>query len=51
MLRDREEVTTFFDGLALAEPGVVQVSWWRPRSEAEGAEPAVMWGGVARQDA
>ena len=51
VLRDREEVTTFFDGLALAEPGVVQVSQWRPRSEAEGAEPAVMWGGVARKDA
>jgi hypothetical protein len=51
VLRDREQVTSFFRGLDLIEPGVVQVSRWRPRSELEAAAPTVMWGGVARKTA
>jgi hypothetical protein len=51
VLRDRAEVTSFFDGLELVEPGVVQLSKWRPRSEAESAEAAALWGGVARKPA
>jgi hypothetical protein len=51
VLRDRQQVTRIFDGLTLTDPGVVQVSQWRPRSEAEAGAPAVMWGGVARKDA
>jgi S-adenosyl methyltransferase len=29
-LRSREQIASFFDGLALAEPGLVPVSQWRP---------------------
>jgi hypothetical protein len=51
VLRDREQVTRFFTGLDLVEPGVVQVSQWRPRSEVEAAAPTVMWGGLGRKTA
>ncbi|MFB4306632.1 SAM-dependent methyltransferase [Actinomadura sp. GTD37] len=50
-LRDREQVSGFFRGLDLVEPGVVQVSRWRPRSELEAAAPAVLWGGMAGKPA
>ena len=42
-------VSRFFDGLELVEPGVVQVSTWRPRTELESRAPAALWGGVARK--
>lgn len=48
-LRDQAQVTEFFSGLDLVEPGVVPVSKWRPRSEEEAAAPAVLWGGIARK--
>jgi S-adenosyl methyltransferase len=48
-LRGQEETTRFFDGLDLAEPGVVGVSAWRPDSELEAARPSSMWCGVARK--
>jgi hypothetical protein len=47
--RDRAGVARFFDGLELAEPGMVQASKWRPTSEAEAASPAALWAGVARK--
>ena len=47
--RDRAAVARFFDGLELAEPGMVQASKWRPISEAEAASPAALWAGVARK--
>jgi hypothetical protein len=47
VLRDRAQVTRFFDGLDLVPPGVVQVSRWRPDSDIEAAAPAALWGGVA----
>jgi hypothetical protein len=47
VLRDHAQVTGFFEGLDLVEPGVVQLSKWRPRSEAEAAAAAALWGGVA----
>ncbi|MFA1548255.1 SAM-dependent methyltransferase [Actinomadura chokoriensis] len=50
-LRDREQVTGFFRGLELVEPGVVQVPHWRPRSDLEASAPAALWGGVARKPA
>jgi hypothetical protein len=43
------EVTRFFGRLELVEPGVVQASTWRPRTELEGRAPAALWGGVARK--
>ena len=47
VLRDHAGVTRFFDGLELVEPGVVQLSRWRPRTEAESQEASALWGGVA----
>jgi hypothetical protein len=51
VLRDRAQVTSFFDGLDLIEPGVVQLSKWRPQSDVESAAAAALWGGVARKPA
>ena len=51
VLRDQAQVTSFFEGLELLEPGVVQLSKWRPRSEVESAAAAALWGGVARKPA
>ena len=47
--RDRAEVATFFDGLELVKPGLVQASKWRPATEEEEASPAALWAGVARK--
>jgi hypothetical protein len=47
--RDRAAVSKFFDGLELAEPGLVQASKWRPASELEAASPAALWAGAARK--
>ena len=48
-LRDKEQVTRLFDGLDLVEPGVVQISRWRPDSELTARTAAALWGGVARK--
>ncbi|MGO9782991.1 MAG: SAM-dependent methyltransferase [Streptosporangiaceae bacterium] len=48
-LRSRAQVTSFFDGLELVPPGVVQISKWRPRSDLEAKAQAALWGGVARK--
>jgi hypothetical protein len=48
--RNQAEVTQFFTGLELLEPGVVPVQHWRQDSEIEGARRAAMWGGVARKN-
>ena len=48
--RSQAEVTDFFAGLQMAEPGVVPVQHWRQDSEVEGARKAAMWGGVARKN-
>jgi S-adenosyl methyltransferase len=47
--RTHAEVTRFFDGLELLEPGVVVVSQWRPGSAAEASAHSGMWGGVGRR--
>ncbi len=49
LLRDRAEVSRFFRGLDLVEPGVVQISKWRPRTRLEDEAPAALWGGVGRK--
>jgi hypothetical protein len=51
VLRDQAQVSGFFDGLDLVEPGVVQISKWRPQTELESAAAAGLWGGVARKPA
>lgn len=49
VLRDRVQVTRFFDGLELVPPGLVQLSKWRPDSEAESQAVAGLWAGLARK--
>ena len=48
-LRGKDATARFFDGLDLAEPGLVAVSAWRPDSDGEAARPSSMWCGVARK--
>jgi O-methyltransferase involved in polyketide biosynthesis len=47
--RTHAEVARFFDGLELVDPGVVQISKWRPRTEFEANAMAPLWGAVARK--
>jgi hypothetical protein len=47
-MRTRDEVTAFFDGLTLVEPGVVLTHEWRPRP-GDDSNPGVLWAGVARK--
>jgi hypothetical protein len=47
--RSHAEVTRFFDGLELIEPGVVPVQEWRPGSEIEARARSAMWGGAGRK--
>ncbi len=47
--RSRDEVTRFFQGLEIVEPGVVPVPQWRPDSDLEARRPSVMWGGMGRK--
>ena len=51
VLRDHAQVMSFFDGLDLVEPCVVQLSKWHPQTEVEAAAAAALWGGVARKPA
>jgi hypothetical protein len=48
--RSRAEVAALFDGLELVAPGLVRVPEWRPDSDADAANPATVWGGVARKN-
>jgi hypothetical protein len=47
-LRDRAQITGFFAGLDLAEPGVVQPQEWRPGPGDQGPDAVAAWCGVAR---
>jgi hypothetical protein len=47
--RERAEISRYFDGLELVDPGIVLVSEWRPHSELESRSPAYLWSGVARK--
>ena len=47
ILRDHAGISRFFSGLELADPGIAQISKWRPRSDVEAAAPAILWAGVA----
>jgi SAM-dependent methyltransferase len=49
-VRSLKEITAFFDGLDLLEPGIVQLPWWRPDGAVPaGAEKIWMYGGVGRK--
>lgn len=50
-VRQESDVHGFLDGLELLEPGLVEVSTWRPDSDLGPAQPSQEWiefGGVAR---
>jgi hypothetical protein len=47
-MRDLAQVTRFFDGLDLVEPGIVQPQWWHPAGPIPGTDVGV-WCGVARK--
>jgi hypothetical protein len=49
ILRDKAQVTAFFDGLNLVEPGVVPIAKWHPATLAQAQAPGTLWGGVARK--
>lgn len=51
-VRDDAEVTRFFDGLSLVEPGVVRVQDWRPDPDEPATEEGrgiTVWGAVGRK--
>jgi S-adenosyl methyltransferase len=48
-MRDRAAITRFFDGLELAEPGVVQPQQWRPDPIVISPDQVTAWCGVARK--
>lgn len=51
-IRKKQEVLAFFEGLELAEPGLVNINDWRPDGrEEEQSRQLVMFGGVARKPA
>jgi trans-aconitate methyltransferase len=49
--RSNAEVTAFFDGLDLVEPGVIRCPEWRPDRPEDAAGKSTMWGGVAAKPA
>jgi O-methyltransferase involved in polyketide biosynthesis len=50
VLRTHEQVLSFFDGLEMIEPGLVQLPQWRPDPGDEPSpEPVPFWAGVARK--
>ncbi|MEV5363864.1 SAM-dependent methyltransferase [Streptomyces cellulosae] len=48
-LRTVEEITSFFDGLELVEPGVVSVQQWRPDEDVPEPQVIAEHGGLARK--
>jgi hypothetical protein len=49
-VRSVDEIAAFFDGLELTEPGVVQVTQWRPESDDPADTTAVdAYGAVGRK--
>ncbi|MEW2292960.1 SAM-dependent methyltransferase [Streptomyces sp. NPDC006743] len=49
VLRTVDQITAFFDGLDLVEPGVVPVNRWRPDPSDPAPEPIGEHGGLARK--
>jgi S-adenosyl methyltransferase len=48
-LRTHDQVVSFFDGLELLPPGVVQPQQWRPGPAAPAPAEVTAWSGVARK--
>ncbi|MFF8095068.1 SAM-dependent methyltransferase [Streptomyces sp. NPDC016675] len=49
VLRTVEQITAYFDGLELVDPGVVPVTQWRPDADSPAPEPIGEHGGLARK--
>jgi hypothetical protein len=49
--RSKAEMTAFFDGLDLVEPGVARCPEWRPDRPEDAAGKSTMWGGVGEKPA
>ncbi|MFE5393273.1 SAM-dependent methyltransferase [Streptomyces sp. NPDC056568] len=49
VLRTVEQITAYFDGLELVDPGVVPVTRWRPDADSPAPEPIGEHGGLARK--
>jgi hypothetical protein len=47
-MRDKAQIARFFDGLEIAEPGIVQPQLWRPTGPVP-ADNVTAWTGVARK--
>ncbi len=47
--RGRDQVTRFFDGADLVEPGMVPVEEWRPDPAAANPGKSALWGAVGRK--
>jgi hypothetical protein len=48
--RGHEEISRFFDGLELVDPGVVRINQWRPDDAEQAASAEVpFYGAVARK--
>jgi S-adenosyl methyltransferase len=48
--RTHAQVSRFFAGWRLVDPGVVRIPEWRPDSPQDAATPSPMWGAVAIKD-
>lgn len=48
-LRTVEEITSYFDGLELLDPGVVSVPLWRPDTTSPAPQVVAEHGGLARK--
>jgi len=48
-LRSSEQIGRFFGGLELVDPGMVEITQWRPDNNPFGAEGINAWRGVARK--
>ena len=49
--RSKAEVTAFFDGLDLVDPGVIRCPEGRPDRPEDAAGKSTVWGGVAEKPA
>ncbi|MFB7597813.1 SAM-dependent methyltransferase [Streptomyces sp. NPDC056160] len=49
ILRTVEQITAYFDGLELVDPGVVPVTFWRPEPSDPAPQPIGEHGGLARK--
>ena len=47
--RSRAQLARFFDGLELAEPGLVRITQWRSGPGLGPAGAAALWAGLARK--